>query len=139
MLNDILPGAPGLHLTFAHLTGVGSFPTWTQQAFQMLIDAYQFGGVLRDLELDLYVDVAAVINQNPSVCNTDGSVCQIPSVTSGDLAAMSELLTAWGYDRALWGSDLDTNGFESCVDLWPGTADEFNEMAGANGIGFREN
>lgn len=138
MLKEILPATPGLHLTFAHLTGVGSFPDWTQQTFQMLIDAYQPGGVLREADLDLYVDVAAVFDTTASVCNQDRTACQIPGVTSDDLTVMENLLEQWGYDRVLWGSDLNTETFDDTVSLWPGTPEEFNEMADADGADFRD-
>ena len=43
-----------------------------------------------------------------------------------------------GTDRVLWGSDLEIDGFDNTVSLRPATTEDFNEMANANGAGFRD-
>lgn len=134
MLTVVLPATPGLRLTFAHLTGVGAFPDWTQQTFEMLIEAYAEGNGALD-KVDLYVDLAAVFNTESSV---NGNV---PGVTTSDLAVMGELLSRWGLERVFWGSDLDPDAFADIREMWAETGlsvADFNQIAGADGTAFRD-
>ena len=93
----------GLHIQFAHLTGVGNFPGWTQKTFSMLIDAYQNTPELQDVEILLDVFSACA--------NTCGN---IPAVTDQDLAIMAKLLEVDGQNDGvnlqnpcLWSSQLN--------------------------------
>ena len=118
----------GLHIQFAHLTGVGNFPGWTQKTFSMLIDAYQNTPELQDVEI--YVDVSAVFSACANTCGN------IPPVTDEDLAIMANLLETLGMDRVVWGSDNNPDAIDTMQCLWPLTVDQFNELAATRAPGL---
>ena len=125
-LDDVLkPNAVGLHLTFAHLTGAGNFPEWTQETFGLLVEAQPSLDAA-----DLWVDVSAVFDSD------DLGTCS-PGVTDDDLARMGELLETWGVDRVLWGSDINDDYVEPTQNMWPLDAADYNTMAENDASGFR--
>ena len=118
----------GLHIQFAHLTGVGNFPDWTQKTFSMLIDAYKNNSALRDVEI--FVDVAAVFSTCADTCGT------VPGVTDQDLQIMGEMLEMWGFDRVIWGSDNNPDSIGPMQCLWPLSVEKFNQLATTSGFGL---
>ncbi|MEM7158137.1 MAG: amidohydrolase family protein [Myxococcota bacterium] len=119
--------ATGLHLTFAHLTGAGNFPSWTQATLSGLIGADQ-QGIFAD-DVSLFVDVSAVFDR-------DDLGTLSPGVTNEDLQNMGLLLEMWGMDRVVWGSDNNPDYLTPTWDMWPLSPADYDTMASADGSAF---
>lgn len=113
-VREVIVPTPNLRISIAHLAGAGGFAEPAQHCFERLIS-------LREQVPRVWVDLAAILRQSPP-----------PAV----LEKLGSLLTRWGVDRVLWGSDGLKNALEQTRESWPLSAADWDTIRKQDGKDF---
>ncbi len=113
-VREVIVPTPNLRISIAHLAGAGGFAEPAQRCFERLIS-------LREQLPRVWVDLAAILRQSPP-----------PAV----LEKLGSLLTRWGVDRVLWGSDGLKNALAQTRESWPLSAADWDTIRKQDGKDF---
>lgn len=126
LVSQIVEPLPSLRISIAHLGGAGGSGPQVQEAFAALRVALRRRP---ELVRRVWVDCAAVLHTEPAPP-------PLQATTPVERTRLGELLTAWGVDRVLWGSDTVPDALDHARGAWPLGQDDWASIARNDGTTF---
>lgn len=123
---ELIQPIAGLVVSFAHLGGAGGFAPPVQAVLEALVDVL---GPTSAAAERVFLDLSAVLVAE----NTLG----LPPTAPEERSRMGELLTAWGLDRVLWGSDSIPGYLDLSRQAWPLGPEAWSTICAAREVGRR--
>ncbi len=124
-LVEVVRPHPGLRVSFAHAGGAGGLHPRIAQIFRRLTEVAPLDS---DLGRRLWIDISAVMFTS--------RFKTIPPTAEASRALMGELLSAWGAERTLWGSDTIPDYVSQTEGVWPLSDAEWAIVAAHDGARF---
>jgi predicted TIM-barrel fold metal-dependent hydrolase len=123
LVRDIIEPLPDLRIVIAHVGGDGgSEEDGALRVFDALIAAIARRPAVAGR---VWVDLSGVLVTDPWP--------PLPLTTPAQQARLAQLITAWGVEQVLWGSDAEEEALNQALPLWPLGQSEWETVAKHDG------